>query len=98
MCAAPDGRTLVQNEGGAELATAGTGDCLAGLAGGGQVPGQRVIGVGMLGLGLPEAASVVGDHPVAGGGECADLVLPGLAVRGQLWTRTSGRPVPPVSS
>ena len=33
VCAAPDGRTLVQNEGGAELATAGTGDCLAGLVG-----------------------------------------------------------------
>ncbi|MGM7668533.1 NAD(P)H-hydrate dehydratase [Microbacterium sp. A93] len=33
VCAAPGGRTLVQNEGGAELATAGTGDCLAGLVG-----------------------------------------------------------------
>ncbi len=33
VCAAPDGRTLVQNEGGSELATAGTGDCLAGLVG-----------------------------------------------------------------
>ncbi|NUL46097.1 NAD(P)H-hydrate dehydratase [Cellulosimicrobium funkei] len=33
VSAAPDGRTLVQNEGGAELATAGTGDCLAGLVG-----------------------------------------------------------------
>ncbi|MDI3329734.1 MAG: NAD(P)H-hydrate dehydratase [Micrococcus sp.] len=33
VCAAPDGRTLVQNEGGPELATAGTGDCLAGLVG-----------------------------------------------------------------
>ncbi|MEW1979532.1 NAD(P)H-hydrate dehydratase [Citricoccus sp. NPDC079358] len=31
VSAAPGGRTLVQNEGGAELATAGTGDCLAGL-------------------------------------------------------------------
>lgn len=31
VSAAPDGRALVQNEGGAELATAGTGDCLAGL-------------------------------------------------------------------
>lgn len=33
ICAAPGGQTLVQNEGGAELATAGTGDCLAGLVG-----------------------------------------------------------------
>lgn len=33
VCAAPDGWTFVQNEGGAELATAGTGDCLAGLVG-----------------------------------------------------------------
>ena len=33
VCAAPDGRTLVQNEGGAELATAGTGDVLAGTIG-----------------------------------------------------------------
>ncbi|MFC4428435.1 NAD(P)H-hydrate dehydratase [Citricoccus alkalitolerans] len=33
VCATPDGRTLVQNDGGAELATAGTGDCLAGLVG-----------------------------------------------------------------
>ncbi|WP_413543918.1 NAD(P)H-hydrate dehydratase [Citricoccus nitrophenolicus] len=33
VCAAPDGQTFVQNEGGAELATAGTGDCLAGLVG-----------------------------------------------------------------
>ncbi|MEV4901999.1 NAD(P)H-hydrate dehydratase [Citricoccus sp. NPDC055426] len=33
VCAAPGGRTLVHNEGGAELATAGTGDCLAGLVG-----------------------------------------------------------------
>ena len=32
----------------------------------GQVPGQRVIGVGMLGLGLPEAAAVIGNHAVAG--------------------------------
>lgn len=33
VCAAPDGQTFVQNEGSAELATAGTGDCLAGLVG-----------------------------------------------------------------
>lgn len=33
VCVAPDGRTVVQNEGGPELATAGSGDTLAGLVG-----------------------------------------------------------------
>lgn len=33
VCAAPDGHTVVQNEGGPELATAGSGDTLAGLVG-----------------------------------------------------------------
>lgn len=33
VCAASDGRTFVQNEGGPELATAGSGDTLAGLIG-----------------------------------------------------------------
>ena len=33
VCAAPDGHAVVQNEGGPELATAGSGDTLAGLVG-----------------------------------------------------------------
>ncbi|WP_298043368.1 NAD(P)H-hydrate dehydratase [uncultured Citricoccus sp.] len=33
VCVAPDGQTIVQNEGGPELATAGSGDTLAGLIG-----------------------------------------------------------------
>ncbi|WP_298045226.1 NAD(P)H-hydrate dehydratase [uncultured Citricoccus sp.] len=36
VCAALDGHTVVQNEGGPELATAGSGDTLAGLVGSGR--------------------------------------------------------------
>ncbi|MFC7400967.1 NAD(P)H-hydrate dehydratase [Citricoccus sp. GCM10030269] len=62
VCAAPDAKTFVQNEGGSELATAGTGDCLAGLVGSALVRTQRA----ELTDGLVQAAAASWLHGKAG--------------------------------
>ncbi|GAA1131479.1 NAD(P)H-hydrate dehydratase [Citricoccus alkalitolerans] len=62
VSAAPGGRTLVQNEGGPELATAGTGDCLAGLVGSTLVRTQH----GGLSATVEKAAAAAWLHGTAG--------------------------------
>ncbi|MFB9071524.1 NAD(P)H-hydrate dehydratase [Citricoccus parietis] len=68
VIAAPDGRTLVQNEGGAELATAGTGDCLAGLVG----SALARSGPGGPGATVEKAAAAAGLHGTAGSTAASD--------------------------
>ncbi len=62
VCAAPDGRTFVQNQGGAELATAGSGDCLAGLVGAALARSER----GGFSSTVEKAAAAVWVHGDAG--------------------------------
>ncbi|VXA97098.1 NAD(P)H-hydrate dehydratase [Citricoccus sp. K5] len=87
VSAAPDGRALVQNEGGAELATAGTGDCLAGLVGSALARSRP----GGPGATVEKAAAAAWLHGTAGSKAASDGPFGASSMAGAVRRALTGR-------